>query len=76
MLVQPVHLTDGPDAELPFASTRGETEVLKVSRKSVARFLAAAAVRPEYVRQSVSLSGTQRAASTRAAHGEQGLEVV
>jgi uncharacterized protein YbjT (DUF2867 family) len=62
VLVQPVHLTDGPEAGLPFASTSGETEVLKVSRKSVARFLAAAVLRPEYVRQSVSLSGTKRAA--------------
>jgi uncharacterized protein YbjT (DUF2867 family) len=57
VLVQPVHLTDAEEAGAPFASTDGETELLKVSRRSVARFLATAALQPEYVRQTVSLSG-------------------
>ena len=64
VLVQPVHLTDADSAEaapLPFVSTEGDTELLKVSRQSVARFLAVAVVRPEYVRRSVSLSGRKRA---------------
>jgi putative NADH-flavin reductase len=70
VLVQPVHLTDGAEAELPFASTSGQTEVLKVSRKSVARFLAMATVRSDYVRHSVSLSGKMTALSqNRAADG-------
>lgn len=62
VLVQPVHLTDGPDAE-PFASARGDTELSKVSRKSVARFLATAVVRAEYVCKSVSLSSRKQATS-------------
>lgn len=61
VLVQPVHLTDAEEAGAPFASTDGETELLKVSRKSVARFLATAAVQPEYVQRSVSLSGKKAA---------------
>jgi hypothetical protein len=68
-----VHLTDAEDAELPFASTQGETEVLKVSRKSVARFLAAAVAQPEYVQRSVSLSG--RKTAHRQAAREEGLAV-
>jgi uncharacterized protein YbjT (DUF2867 family) len=72
VLVQPVHLTDDAEASLPFASTSGQTELLKVSRRSVARFLAAAAMRPEYVRQSVSLSGRKAAASKTTAAGERG----
>jgi putative NADH-flavin reductase len=70
VLVQPVHLTDAGVTEAPFASTRGDTEVLKVSRKSVARFLAMAAVGREYVQQSVSLSGRKAApAEGRGASG-------
>jgi len=61
VLVQPVHLTDGPDAEA-FASTRGETELSKISRQSVARFLAGAVVGTEYIGKSVALSGQKRAA--------------
>jgi putative NADH-flavin reductase len=59
VLVQPVHLTDVDDDAPAFASTRGETELLKVSRKSVARFLARAAARRDYAQQSVSLSGSR-----------------
>jgi hypothetical protein len=66
VLVQPVHLTDGPDAE-PFASTRGDTELSKVSRKSVARFLATAVASPQYIRKSVALSGHKGATQSRAA---------
>jgi uncharacterized protein YbjT (DUF2867 family) len=65
VLVQPVHLTDADDDSVPFASTQGETEVLKVSRKSVARFLATAAARRDHVQQSVSLSGRRAARAER-----------
>jgi uncharacterized protein YbjT (DUF2867 family) len=76
VLVQPVHLTDDAEADLPFASMNGETELLKVSRKSVARFLAAAAVRPEYVRQSVSLSGRKLVPSESLSANRERLEAV
>ena len=57
VIVQPVHLTDGPDDDMPFVSTDGETGQTKVSRKSVGRFLAHAVERPTFVRQSVAVSG-------------------
>lgn len=56
VIVQPVHLTDGDDDRLPFASTRGETRKMSVSRKSVGRFLAHAIATPSLVRASVALS--------------------
>lgn len=74
VLVQPVHLTDGPDAGLPFASSEGETELLQVSRKSVARFLARAVVQPELVRRSVSLSGRKAASAAASAAPGRGKE--
>ncbi len=64
VIVQPVHLTDAADDELPFVSTEGETGTMKVSRSSVGRFLASAVQGPEFVRKSVSLSGQP---ATRAA---------
>jgi nucleoside-diphosphate-sugar epimerase len=66
VLVQPVHLTDGPDGE-PFVSTRGDTELLSVSRTSVARFLSTAVAGREYIRKSVALSGHKGTLQSRAA---------
>jgi putative NADH-flavin reductase len=61
ILVQPVHLTDGAEDDVPFVSTEGDTSKMKVSRNSVGRFLAQAVLSPEFVGRSVSLSS--RAAS-------------
>ncbi|WP_428353016.1 NAD(P)-binding oxidoreductase [Methyloprofundus sp.] len=43
VIAQPVHLTDEDSSTIPFLSTKGETRLMKVARKSVARFLALAA---------------------------------
>jgi putative NADH-flavin reductase len=56
VMVQPVHLTDDPNAEMPFASTRGDTASMKVSRRSVGRFLAHAVADAGLVHKSVALS--------------------
>jgi putative NADH-flavin reductase len=60
VIAQPVHLTDELDDNMPFLSTEGETGAHRVSRDSVGRFLAEAAISGRYVRQSVSLSGHPR----------------
>jgi uncharacterized protein YbjT (DUF2867 family) len=65
VLVQPVHLTNGGDDSLPFASTGGATERMQVSRKSVARFMAEAVASPTFVGQSVALSGSRSGARPR-----------
>jgi putative NADH-flavin reductase len=57
VLAQPVHLTDDDTDEMPFASADGQVREWKISRKGVAQFLALAAQVPEYVGQSVALSG-------------------
>jgi nucleoside-diphosphate-sugar epimerase len=58
VIAQPVHLNDGAGDEEPFVSTRGDTGPrMKVSRQSVARFLARAAEGPEFIGKSVALSG-------------------
>ncbi|NND30486.1 MAG: SDR family oxidoreductase [Myxococcales bacterium] len=57
VLAQPVHLTDDESREMPFASAEGQVRDWKISRKGVAEFLAFAAQAPEYVGQSVALSG-------------------
>ena len=57
VIAQPVHLTDDEDAPMPFLSTEGDTGGTKVSRASVARFLARAATDAGYVRRSVAVSG-------------------
>lgn len=57
VLAQPVHLTDEDLDQMPFASTEGQVRDWKISRKGVARFLALATQAPEYVGQSVALSG-------------------
>lgn len=61
VIAQPVHLTDDDDASMPFLSTAGETGNMKVSRSSVARFLAQAATSPTYVHRSVAVSGAEAA---------------
>ena len=58
VLAQPVHLTDDESPEMPFASAEGQVREWKISRKGVAEFLAFAAQAPEYVGQSVALSGS------------------
>jgi uncharacterized protein YbjT (DUF2867 family) len=57
VLAQPVHLTDDESDDMPFASADGQVREWKISRKGVAQFLARAAQGPEYVGQSVALSG-------------------
>lgn len=56
-LIQPVHLTDAAEDVMPFASASGETARMSLSRRSVGRFLAAAAESSGFVGQSVALSG-------------------
>jgi NAD(P)H-binding len=56
-LVQPVHLTDAAEHELPFSSLSGETARMSLSRSSVGRFLAATAASTELIGHSVALSG-------------------
>lgn len=58
VLVQPVHLTDSGEDEMPYASASGDTGKLQVSRKSVGRFLARAVSDPNWVGKSVAVSGT------------------
>jgi len=57
VLAQPVNLTHEDSEEMPFASADGQVREWKISRKGVAEFLALAAQVPEYVGQSVALSG-------------------
>ena len=57
VLAQPVHLTDDESDAMPFASAEGQVREWKISRKGVAQFLALAAQVPDYVGQSVALSG-------------------
>lgn len=57
VLAQPVHLTDDDAAATPFTSVHGEVRDWKISRKSVARFLASAAQASDYVGKNVALSG-------------------
>ena len=57
VLVQPVHLTDGEEDEMPAYSTDGQVVLLKVSRHSVGRFLAEAVSDPRFVGRSVAVSG-------------------
>jgi putative NADH-flavin reductase len=62
VLVQPVHLTDAASDDMPFVSTEGATERMKISRTSVGRFLAHAVTNPAFVHRSVALSGNRAAA--------------
>jgi putative NADH-flavin reductase len=56
-LIQPVHLTDGAEEEMPFSSAHGETARMALSRRSVGRFLGQVAESPHWLGQSVALSG-------------------
>ena len=56
IVVQPVHLTDGPAEAMPCVSTEGDISGRKVSRNSVGRFLAHAVQGSEFVGKSVTLS--------------------
>jgi putative NADH-flavin reductase len=57
VLALPVHLTDASDDGMPFTSLRGDVGRYAISRRSVARFLADAAVSPTFVGEQVALSG-------------------
>lgn len=59
VVAQPVHLTDDAQSPMPFLSAEGETGAMKVSRGSVARFLAQAATSADYLGRSVAVSGAQ-----------------
>jgi uncharacterized protein YbjT (DUF2867 family) len=62
VLVQPVHLTDDVDDPEPFVSTNGDTGGMKVTRASVARLLARAAVEDRFVGETVAVSAPLAAA--------------
>ena len=57
VIVQPVHLSDDVQANKPFISTENQTRAMKVARKSVAQFLSVATQVPDYVGESVTVSG-------------------
>ena len=57
VIAQPVHLTDEARDEDPFVSASGQTGRMKVSRRSVGRFLARAVREPALVGKSLALSG-------------------
>ncbi len=57
VMVQPVGLTDAPEAGTWLASTTGETRNMRISRKDVAAFIAGEIAQPRYHRQTVALSG-------------------
>lgn len=57
VLVQPVHLTDGPDAGMPLCATDGASGRMSVSRRSVGRALALAVSEPSFVGRTVAVFG-------------------
>jgi NAD(P)-dependent dehydrogenase (short-subunit alcohol dehydrogenase family) len=57
VIVQPVHLNDTLGRDMPFVSTSGDVGRNVVSRNSVGRFLAHAALSEDFVGKSVALSG-------------------
>ncbi len=57
VIAQPVHLTDEDSNAFPFLSVKGQTRLMKVARKSVAKFLTLAACEPDYIGKSVTISG-------------------
>lgn len=59
VIAQPVHLTEDAESPMPFLSTDGTTGAMKVSRASVAKFLAQAATHADYVGRSVAVSGRE-----------------
>jgi putative NADH-flavin reductase len=58
IVVQPVHLTDGPTEAMPCVSTAGDISGRKVSRSAVGRFLAHAVQNTSFVGKSVALSSS------------------
>ena len=62
VIAQPVHLTDDARDVGPFVSITGETGKMKVSRNSVARFLACAVTSSDFVGREVAISGALEAA--------------
>lgn len=66
VLAQPVHLTDDESEDVPFVSAEGQVREWKISRKSVAQFLALAAQSPDYAGRSVALSGVSAAQGAEA----------
>ncbi len=56
-LAQPVHLTDETSGAPAFISDSGETEVMKIPRRSVGGFLSTAVLSERFVGKSVALSG-------------------
>jgi len=57
VLAQPVHLTDDENDTMPFASDSGDRRGWKISRRSVARFLARVAQTSDFTGKTVALSG-------------------
>jgi putative NADH-flavin reductase len=57
VLAQPVHLTDEVSEANPFLSTKGQTNVMKVARQSVAKFLILATTHSQFTGTSVAVSG-------------------
>ena len=57
VLVQPVHLSDENSEKPPFMSVSGQVRAMKVTRKSVAQFLATAVHNQSYTGKSVAISG-------------------
>ena len=56
VIAQPVTLTNAVENEAAFLSVDGDTRRMKVSRRSVARFLVEAVQTPDYVGKTVALS--------------------
>lgn len=56
VLVQPVHLTDGAGDDVAFASADAETRQMRISRRTVGRFLARAVAERGWVGRTVALS--------------------
>jgi len=57
VLAQPVHLKDAKNSSEPYLSTQGKTRQMSVTRRSVARFLADAVNRPDFIGKTVAISG-------------------
>jgi uncharacterized protein YbjT (DUF2867 family) len=60
VIVQPVHLTDGPEQAAAFVSTEGEVQGMRVSRRQVAKVLADAADQTQPVRRTLAVSTATR----------------
>ncbi len=60
VIVQPVHLTDALDETAVFASTQGETQVMKVARDAVAQFMVSAMNNISLIGKSVAVSAKEQ----------------